>query len=169
MASALGYSRTQLPSGATASGVLTVGTTQVGTDAAVTEKDLWTYSLPANTLSANGKTVRVSAFGTVANNANNKTIKLYFNGTSITTTTTVAATAGWRIEADIVRTASGAQISCATVWTFNTAGNVPARNIQVTSHTATDTAAIAIKVTGQNGTANANDIVFRVASVEVLN
>lgn len=151
-------------------GVLTVSTTQNQTNAGVTEEDLWTYNLPANTLSANNYLVRITAFGSTAANANNKTVRLYFGGTLVSTSATVAANDGrWTHVADVYRTGASAQRAIGTA-AMNAAGDASASTVRLNYATiaADTTAAIVIKVTGQNGTASAGDILFLGARVEFL-
>lgn len=150
------------------SGVLTASTTQVGTGADTNETDLWTYSLPANTLSANGKGVRVTVFGSCASNTNAKTIKTYFGSTVVVSNATSnASTVIWQAEAVILRTGASAQLS--EGWTLAGGTNSLNNNgLALTTPAETTTGAIVIKVTGQNGTAVANDIVFRGAVVEYM-
>src|SRR5207248_3063950 len=62
--------------------VSTTAVSNVGT----AETDLITYTMPANTLSANGQRVRITAFCTTAANANLKTIKIYFGATALRNT-----------------------------------------------------------------------------------
>lgn len=154
------------PAGA-ASGALTVSTTSAQTGADTNETDLWTYSLPANTLSANGKGVRVTAWGNKAANANTVTPRLYFGATVLASASIVTSGAVWRITADVLRTGASAETAFATIM-YAASGNdsnfVPSRP----EPAADTTAAITIKVTGQNGTASAGDIVFRGAIVELI-
>jgi hypothetical protein len=95
---------------AVVSGVLaaSVDTTQHGnvTTGATT---LSSFSLPANVLSANGKIVRITAWGTYAANANNKVIKVFFGATSITLQNGASNTGTWRSVTDIVRTGAATQ------------------------------------------------------------
>jgi hypothetical protein len=165
MASALGYSRTQLPSGATASGVLTVNTTAVGTDAAVTEKDLWTYPLAAGFLNADGKTLRVTAQVTFANTATVKTVRFYFGTNSTTLNSTGSpANASGVFTAVVTRTGASAQRTHA----YGMIANLP-QSVTATGSWNQNTAnAITLKVTGQNGTANANDIILQEVIVEAF-
>jgi len=149
----------------TPSGALTVNTTQAGTPASTAETDLWTYSLPANTLNANNKGVRITVFGTTAANGNAKTVRLYFGGTVIGDRgTSIFGTGGsWRYESEVIRTGASAQLAVgAAVYNGATQG------VDVTTPAGDTTGAIVIKVSGQNGTAVANDIVFRGAVVEVI-
>jgi hypothetical protein len=150
------------------SGALTVNTTQTGTTAVTTEEDLWTYSLPANTLSANGKTLRITVFFKHATNGNDKLKKLYFGSTVIAQHQGTQSAISGIIQATLVRTSATAQLAWNVV--------VGPGNAAVTSQPAIETTpaetlsgAVTIKFTGQNGTASANDIVFRAAIVELLN
>lgn len=148
------------------SSVLHVNTTQNGTAADTNETDLWTYTLPANTLNADGKAIRITAWGTTGATANNKTIRLKFGaGTPRTHGPTAANNVGWVITVIVVRTGASTQLSTGTgIFSEVSPGT------QVVGSLAEDTAtAITIKVTGQNGTAAADDIVFRGAIVESLN
>jgi hypothetical protein len=144
-------------------GVLTVNTTQASTTAVVTEEDLWTYSLPANTLSANNKAVRITVFGRTAANANNKDIKLYFAGTVVAARSGAFNAQVWMLTATVIRTGASAQLAIGQGST-----NTDDRNTRTTPAGDTTTA-LTIKMTGQNGTASANDIIFDGATVELLN
>lgn len=144
-------------------GTLTVDTTQAATGANTTETDLWTYSLPANTLSADNYGVRVELWYSTAANANNKTVRPYWGGTALDTFTAASNNAVVVVRFEIWRTAAGAQRTFMEI----EAPSAGARNTSAT-HTRDETAAQVIKFTGQNGTASAGDIVFHKASVEFL-
>ena len=145
--------------------VLTVNTTQTGTPATLVETDLWTYSLPANTLNADGRAVRIMAWGALGADANAKTVRLYFGATTLNVYTAGTGNAlVWRFDATVIRTGASAQIGVATMivgsaW-LSTINPAPA---------ADTTGAIVIRVTGLNGVAVLNDIVARGAIVELLN
>ena len=150
---------------AQASGTANVNTTAVGTDADLLEKTLITYDLPANSLSANGKLVKIRVWGTTAANANTKTIRLYF-GTAVVRQIGASATndEDWIMEAIVVRTGAATQdaigfelVNNSTVFTTH---SEPAED---------ETAAITIRVTGENAVATANDIVAEGMLVEYLN
>ena len=145
-------------------GVASIDTTAVG-NVDTGEDDLITFSLPANAMSAAGKGVRIHAWGTAANNANAKTLKLYF-GTQIieTFTLTVSQVDTWSIIATVWRTGSSTQD-----WesTLIQAGTASAVDVEVGTATQTDTAAITIKCTGE-GVAT-NDIVQEGLLVEFVN
>jgi hypothetical protein len=146
-------------------GLASVNTTAVGTDADTSEKDLMTFSVPANSLNSDKKTIRVTAWGTVGANANTKRIRLYFGSTAIIDTTAQSANdKDWIIEATIIRTGSSAQDSIGE-YNWPTIGS----GVNFVTHTETDTGAIVIKVTGLNGTATANDVQCEGMIVEFLN
>lgn len=150
--------------------VLTVSTTQVGTDANLNEKDLWSYSLPANTLNADGRAVRIEAWGTGAANANAKTVNFYIGGTVF-----VAATAQtsnplvWRVFATLIRTGAAAEVLNASMTHGIGSNGVQTVRANVAAGAFDTTQGMIIKVTGTNGVAVANDILFRGAMVELLN
>lgn len=144
-------------------GVLTVSTTQTQTGANTTETDLWTYALPANTLSTNGYGLRITAFGTKAANGNSVSARLYFGATEILLGSTSQSGVGWRLTGHVFRTGASAQLAegKSLMGSTSITGTV-------TTPAADTTGAITIKMTGQNGSANAGDIVFRGAFVEFL-
>ena len=145
-------------------GIIEVNTASAATIADTLETDLWTYSLPANTLSADGQLLRVRVFGLTASNANVKTIKLYWGAVAYTINGITAAPIGlqWFSDALFIRTGASAQIR--NKW--GVIGTVPELSTVNSVLAADTTAAITIKVTGQNGTANAGDITFSGAVVE---
>lgn len=149
---------------ATIIGTLTTNTTSTGTAADVNETDLWTYTLPANALSANGRGVRITVHVTTAADANAKTIRVYFGGTPIANSATVLTApnnVGYYAVLTVIRTGASAQVM------FGVQNLSTAAIAQNTTTLAIDTtAAIVIKLTGQNGVATANDVVFKAAMVE---
>jgi hypothetical protein len=154
---------------ATLVGVAHVNTTAVG-NVGAGEDDLMTYSLPANSLSANGKGVRVTAWGITANNANVKTYRFYFGTSSIGYVLTSSITGVWRSEFTVFRTGPNTQDAAFKISeVVNSAALAAPKEAQVAidADAETDTAAITIKVTGE-ATAN-NDIVQQGMLVEFLN
>lgn len=145
-------------------GILSVNTTSTGNGADTTEDTLLTFNLPAKVLSANGKTVKIRAWGTTAANADNKTMKLYFGSEVIATATAATSNKGWLLELEVIRTGASTQVVFGQ-------GQVDTTNVTplITTGAETDTAAIVIKVTGQAGTGNANDIVAKGLIVEMSN
>ena len=149
-----------------ANGHIAVDLTAASTAANVTETDLISYSLPLNTLSANSLAVRIRAWGTSAANANTKTIRLYF-GNSVVFSNNISQApngAAWLFEADVFRTSASTQ----DVIAHGSVGHFPQTTV---FNIATEdlTAAVIIKITGQNGVANATEITAEGLSVEFLN
>lgn len=146
-----------------AQGVINYDSTEAACSGS-SETDLISYTLPANTLSANGKGVRIKIAGTTASNTNTKTIRLYF-GSSVCITndiTTAPNNKHWEFEADIWRDSSSTQEGVAK-------GSVGAV-LQTSAYlglSATMTGAITIKVTGQGSATS--DITAKFLSVEFLN
>ena len=136
-----------------------------GTSAVTTEEVLATYTLPAATLAADGKAIRVMASGTTAANGTTKTIRLKLGGTTYATNTVTTApnNKDWRAEFTIIRSAAATSISVGK-FIFDNAHE----GIQRTTGTPTWTNTNAIEVTGQNGTANANDIIVSMVTIELL-
>lgn len=145
-------------------GVFAVDTTSAQTAANTSETDLVTDSLDANSLSANGKGVKVKAWGTFAANGNTKTVKLYFGATVIATVTGAYNGVAWEVEAIVLRTG-------ATTQEAGGHGLVSGQSPTVTRSAPGETlsGAVTIKATGQNGTAAAGDIVFRGFIIEAIN
>lgn len=151
------------------SGVLHVNISATGTGANTDETDLMSYSLPANTLSANGKGVRITCSGTTAANGNNKTMILYFGSATLSTTALALNNGHWKFSVDVFRVSSGNQYMSAHVTHGVSDGSAQTVRGRHRFPTETDTGAITIKVTGTNGTGTANDIVARLLVVEALN
>lgn len=150
--------------GATLPGVLTKSVTSASTTAVTTEETLWSYSLPAGTLASRGQAVRIRVFGSTANNANSKTIRLKWGASSVRDiSTSTTGGIGWRYDCTIMRSGAAAQvIDCALQ-----IGSSPGTYFAL-SGTETLSGAVTIALTGQNGTANAGDITFLGAIVEFL-
>jgi hypothetical protein len=137
----------------------------VGNTNDTTEDTLFTYSLPANALNANGRILNIAAFGTFANNAHSKHARLYFGSEVIDSgANTTTGGIAWRLEMQVVRTgASTQQISGQMM-----AGTVHG-GTTLQAGAETDSSAIAIKVTGQTGTAAASDIVCNGMTINAAN
>lgn len=148
-----------------ASGFLNRQVTQVATGANTTETDGHSYTLPANTLSANGRGVRARAWGTTAANANNKTFQFYFGGTSVFTTGAVAANAKhFFLQMDIIREGAGDQ----RIFISGHFNGSPIVASTVVDGVKDETAALVIKDTITNGTASAGDITVEGFDVEYI-
>lgn len=148
------------------SAVLSVSTTTAQTNADTNETDLWTYDIPANTLSANGKVIRVTLHGSFGATGNNKTLKMYVGGVALAT---FGPTAGnnltWTLITHMVRKGAASEIAKS----YALSGGAVLGSGGNTGLTSDTTAAITVKMSGTNGTAAAGDIVFEMAIVEALN
>ncbi len=143
--------------------VLSIITANVGNVGGGTD-DLMSYTMPAATLSADGQTIRITVWGTTANNANAKTIVLNFGATLVTINATTAApnNQNWRAVFEVVRTGAATQKLSGS----GTAGAVLEGTYNA-SPTATLSGAVVIKVTGAATTDN--DIVQNGMLIEQLN
>lgn len=148
-------------------GVISVNSTPVGNVGAGTD-DLMTYALPADSLSANNKGIRVSSWGTTAANANAKTLTFAFGATTVLSKSIAlgAVAIQWRVEATILRASSGAQVVSALLY-YGESPNSCTPFLFSASPTESESGAITIKCTGA-ATAD-NDIVQRGMVVEFFN
>ncbi len=150
---------------ATLVGVLSAQTGSVGCTAGGVDATLFTFTLPANSLSANGKGVRISTHGTGVNNANAKLVQLFFGATAVESQALTSAQANrWAADAIVLRTGATAQQARGT---FLQGGVVQLDDVVQTTPAETLSGAVVIKVTG-NCTA-ANDILGNAMIVEFLN
>lgn len=140
-------------------------TTSTGTGADTTEDTLQSCSLPASSLVTTGQRVHIKAYGTFGADGNNKTIKAYFGAQIYNSGTLTQNGTGWTYEGEVWRTGSNAQ-------TYSGPGLQASTSIVGVNFgtlTQTETGAITIKITGQNGTAVANDIVCSAMFVDMIN
>jgi hypothetical protein len=122
-----------------------VNTTGVG-NITTGEDDLITFSLPAHALSAAKKGVTITAWGTTANNANTKTLKLYFGAVMLTTVLTANQASVWRIRAEVISTGTDAQ---RYVSQLLQGGATSVIDVEQGTLTQDDGATITIKCTGE--------------------
>ena len=124
----------------------TSGTTQS------TEYTLNSVTLPASALNTTGQGVEVTAWGTLAANANAKNVKIYLGGTAIATVTGSTANAkDYLVTLRCIRTGSSTQ-SCVASIMIDTATSA---TMAVTAATETDTGAIIIALKTANTAAAA--------------
>jgi hypothetical protein len=146
--------------------------TQVTTSGA-TETALRTFTLPANTLNATGRTVIFRAWGTLAADTDNKIVRVRLGGIGGTIATQVSqnlsAYTRWEVLVRIIRLALNSQrvIGTGTFYTAAGAGAAAMSTMTVTADTQGETAGIDIVCTGEG--ANAGDIVYEASTVEVWN
>lgn len=145
------------------SGAVNAQTGAVATGAGTSEQILQQYTLPANSLSAAGQQVTIRCWGTTAANTNNKTRKLYFGASVITTATEAANAAGWDLSLTVMRTGAATQ----AVVGRGQAGTAGATNIAVYQNAGTDSlaASVLIKCTGTDATDSAGDITANAMTV----
>ena len=145
-------------------GVSNVNTTAVGNVGTGTD-DLMTYALPANSMSANGKGIRITAWGTAANNANAKTVTVVFGGTTLLSTALTASQVDvWWAEAVVIRTSATAQEAFAEL---TQGGTVTLSDVEQSTPAETLSGAVTIKCTGT--ATSDNDIVQEGMVIEFLN
>lgn len=141
---------------------LKVDLTSTGNGADQTEDTLISYSIPANTMGANGvQGFRIKAGGTLATNGDNKQVKLYFGTISIATGVITDSNKNWFLELEVWRSGTNTQVIFGC-------GQRDTTNITPTMTTGTEaeTAAIVAKVTGQGTTANtASEVVAKFLTV----
>lgn len=137
--------------------VMANSSTNVTTTLAATEQDLFNFSIPANTLSANNQYLVLTFRDRNAATANTKQLRMYFGATLMGDTTAVASNNNWWSgECIIWRTGAAAQkaICGANNWT-NTGSWATAQGGggAISTPAADTTAAITIRITGTDGTA----------------
>lgn len=147
-------------------GVIEVDIVSAATTAVTTEEILYTRSILGSTLAVDGQALEVLVGGSFAATATVKTVKVHFGGTSVTLNATTGSPNGvdFTGKVTIFRTSATAQL----INKEATAGAV-VQATGVTTAAETLANAITLKVTGQNGTANANDIVLKSVIVRVVN
>lgn len=157
-------------------GCMEANPTGVGNVGASGPDDLQTYQLPASTLNAANRGIRIKAWGTTANNANAKTVRLTIGPgpTALITKQLTASIAGfWKLEATILRTGASTQDYFAEARNYggttvsSTDGATVAMLASVGTLTQTETNALDIKVQSTVSTSN-NDIVSEGLIVEFL-
>lgn len=144
-------------------GRIGVGTTAASTTATTAETTLQQFTVPPGLIANAGDSIRVSCWGTTASTANNKTMKLYFGGTSIATPTAATNNKGWRLEMIVMR-------RTATTQAVNATGLVDTTPVTPANADAAETLAngILVKCTGTNGTASASDITAQGLLIEAI-
>lgn len=146
-----------------ACGVLHTNTTQAATIADTNETNLWTFTLPANSLNRDGVGLRITTGGVLGATANNKTLKLYFGASQIASLSTTANASGWRMGGIVLRTGAATQRANGDIFiglgVLNITQSAPAETLSGT---------VLIRMTGQNAVAAAGDIVYNEAVVECL-
>lgn len=147
--------------------LLTTNTTAVG-NTTTSATDLMSYTIPANTLNVNGRTVRIKAYGTTANNGAAKTLQFQIGGTDVLNISLTTGQAGrWEIEVNVTRTGSSTQDYVARILECTASLAASKAAIAIGTLTKTDTSTIIAK--GIGTATSTNDIVMEFMSVEYLN
>lgn len=139
-------------------GALNIQSTAVGNVGTGTD-DLHTFTLPANTLTTTNRGIQWEGSGSLANNANAKTLDILFGASMLSIVVPaglLSVASNWFGVAKIIRTGSSAQRFAIHV-TFTDSANVSTRYVAQSTLSQTETGAIVIKCTG-TATSN-NDIV----------
>lgn len=139
----------------------------VGNGADTSEDTLFTFSLPANTLSNVGQEVDIEAWGSVAATSATKVVKVYFGAQLVTLTYTTTQTGNWRARLRVIKQASSVQLITGEADALGATTTRVLANI--TNGAEVDTGAIVVKVTGTSSAATANLILANGMSVSVVN
>lgn len=131
----------------------------VGNGADATDDVLFTFTLPAATLTRNGQAVVLRIFGNTAASAATKTLKINIGTKTYTVFASAfgSAATAWMVEIVITRNASKSQVINIYSTQFPTAGTGLVNNISDTA-TLDDTATIVCNCTGKSSASTASDI-----------
>jgi uncharacterized cupin superfamily protein len=119
-------------------------------NAAVTESDLISFSLPASRLASSGAAIRVRGWGvaTTASTAATRRLRLYFGSAVIADTGARDMASHWSLEATVVRTSGGANTQKSIGTGVASTGATGVVQVVAGSPTEATTAAVTIKITG---------------------
>lgn len=118
------------------------------------ETDLASYSVPANTLSANNMSLEFEMWGTYVNNANVKAIKVYFGTDNWLVLSSNNSAEKWFVRGRIIRT--GAATQDVVIQRMTAA---PSTGLTISTATRTLSSANTLKLTGLSTSGLTNDIV----------
>lgn len=135
-------------------GVASLNVTAVANTATNTLVTLMSYSLPANALDKNGRSLFIKAWGRFAGNAAPKSVQLKFGGASFASGTSTQSGGVWQLEGRVIRSAASVQ-SILFAGSLGTTGIAPS----VTSDTSVDTAAITISAAAKDDSATQSDVI----------
>ena len=144
-------------------GTLNVNTTAVGNVGAGPD-DLIIYTLPANTLVATPRGLRITAYGTTANTGNAKTVSLRWGSQTLHSQSLTVSIAGrWEIVGYVLRTGANTQDGNTRI----VQGPTALVGGSTLAGTQTETGTITIKCVADTVTAD-NDIVQELLMVEAI-
>jgi len=138
-------------------GLLDSKYSDTGTTAVTTLETLYTYTLPASTISSNGEGVYISVYGTFAANTNVKTIAIDINGNVYSTNAVTTAPNGTDFKAvvEVLRTGATSAVGFGEMITGAVNQGISKSKAGITWGSDT-----VISFLAQNGTAAANDIIL---------
>lgn len=146
----------------------TTPTTPTSNTADSAETTLGTYTVAAKSVVGTGTRIEGKAFGNFANNANNKRLQVYYDGTSIFDSGTVAygtaAASSWDLSWTCSYVANDTQTACSVRFLSNDSLYAATVSTKVSAVSTTYTASHITKVTGY-GVAS-NDTTMRHMEVE---
>jgi hypothetical protein len=137
-----------------------------GTSAGTTEETLATYTLSAGYVANNGESIRITAAGSFGANAHTKTVKIKVGSNTYVTNAATTAPNGvsWVATVLIKRTGATGAVAIGSLLI----DTEYAENVNINKSGITWGSANTITVTGQNGSASANDIVCSIVDIEHL-
>lgn len=136
----------------------------VGTDANTNEKTLKTYTLPANTFLPDQSQIVIEARGYVGADGNTKTINVYFGSQVVGSWVTTVNNNQFKLICTVTRNSVTTQFGDAQI--IASGGTCASfANTSLTQDLSTD---ITLSITGQNGTAIADDVVCSYMSVKLF-
>lgn len=144
-------------------GTLYIATTDVGTLADLNPLDLFSYTVPANTLARTGDRLICYFDAQVGANVNTKTTQVFVNGNNVANRT--AADNGTFIQYKIEVVRTGATTS--DTFRFSEQGTALSTYVDTTAWSITFASPFIVKLVGQNGTAAANDVLGTMARCEL--
>lgn len=146
-------------------GLLASAYADVLTTAVTSEETAFTYTLPAGTLAADGKGIKITVAGETASNNDTKTINVKIAGSTVLTNSIITSPNAkkWYAEVTILRASATTSIAAGDI-VFDNAHD----GVQTSKPAITWANANTIEVTMQNGTANAGDITTSLVTVELI-
>ena len=133
--------------------VLATQSAQIATTAVITEEDLFSYTVPARSLVTNGRSLRVRVWGKTAANGNTKTVRIKFGADTFVVFSGAVNNLDWYGESLLMRRGFSSQIRKGNTLL---SGVLPVTSVVTAG--LDETSSIAVKVTGENGSASAGDI-----------
>lgn len=148
-------------------GVIYTIPASVATGTGTGAQTLGTYSLPANSLDAVGRKLRITASFTTAANTNTKTCTLNFGAGPETISTGAMATSGETAVLSMVATKTAASVQ--TVWSTGQINTTLIKPVVTVAAAEVDTGALSITAICTDGTNSTGDATLADLFVEYMN